>query len=522
MKIKLLLLSVLFCNFSFSQIANVNVSNGLLPDTEPFMAVNPVNPNNLIAAWMHVNITGKISIYSKNSTDGGLTWGNQYSFPHISSSFTSADVSIAFNAAGEAFISFVDYKLALDSGYDRCAKSLDGGVTWSTPVRVCSAHDSPDLPVDRPWIVCDKSSGAYAGRLYVVSKSYYASAPPQKIWLSISSDSGNTWTPIHELDDSIPIDLLTNIMGTPTVGADGALYVAYLSWHTAQNIFPRVICTKSVDGGNTFTPYTISTLTASSSVHDSLYQGSYSLSANPANNSNIIFQAIDNRNGDPDVLELNSQDGGVTWSAVPVRVNDDAVANGKGQDMSWSGFSPNGTYAVAWRDRRNSGNNTDTAKTEIYTALSTNGGISFSPNFNLSSAPSPFINIQRGNDFIGVCLNNNYLFADWCDLRTGNDEIFADDELQVQILSIPTITQQQNNVELFPNPSSDFTTVQINDPNNSEWNFKVYDVFGKLVLEKMIYSNEDKLNLDLASGLYFYEVSDTKNFHSNGKLMIQR
>src|ERR1041385_1122489 len=201
MKSKLLLaLTILFSAFSFCQTNNVNVSSGLFPDTEPFIAVNPVNPNNLIACWMHLNLNGKISIYSKNSTNGGMTWGNQHIFPRTSNNFTDADVSICFNAAGNAFISFVDYKMSLDSGYVQTAKSLDGGVTWSNPVIVCSGTDAPDLPVDRPWIVCDNNAASpYAGRLYVVSKSYYASSPPQKIWLSISSDSGNTWTPIREL-----------------------------------------------------------------------------------------------------------------------------------------------------------------------------------------------------------------------------------------------------------------------------------------------------------------------------------
>src|SRR5258708_2793407 len=100
MKLKLLLtLSTLIFNFTFAQ-NNVNVSSSAFPDTEPFIAVNPVNPNNLIAAWMHVNLNGKISIYSKNSIDGGMTWANQHIFPRVSPTFTAADVSIAFNSAG--------------------------------------------------------------------------------------------------------------------------------------------------------------------------------------------------------------------------------------------------------------------------------------------------------------------------------------------------------------------------------------------------------------------------------------
>lgn len=214
-------------------------------------------------------------------------------------------------------------------------------------------------------------------------------------------------------------------------------------------------------------------------------------------------------------------DGGITWSFTPVRVNDDPLSNGIGQDMSWAAFSPNGTYAVAWRDRRNSGNTTDTADTEIFTAISTNGGLSFSPNYNLSSAPSPFINIQKGNDFIGVCLNNTSLFTDWCDLRTSNHEIFSNSELQLQIIPVQEISDNATSVQLFPNPASSSTTITINDKNNSEWDFEVFDVSGKSVFQKMIYSQQETVNLNLSSGMYFYKVKNASTTISSGELIVQ-
>ena len=33
--------------------------------------------------------------------------------------------------------------------------------------------------------------------------------------------------------------------------------------------------------------------------------------------------------------------------------------------------------------------------------------------------------ITKGNDFLGVCLDDNFVYNDWCDQRTGNTEIFA-------------------------------------------------------------------------------------------------
>src|SRR6185436_4605957 len=90
---------------------------------------------------------------------------------------------------------------------------------------------------------------------------------------------------------------------------------------------------------------------SNSACSDTLYQGSYNVSANPANPNNLVLQFTDCRNGDIDILSVHSTDAGMTWSQ-PLRVNDDATGNGFGQDMSWGAFS--GTeYVIAWRDRRN-------------------------------------------------------------------------------------------------------------------------------------------------------------------------
>lgn len=492
-----------FIPLLFSQSSDMNISNFPTSDTEPYLAVNPSNGNNLIAAWMRVTSFTQLSICTKASFDGGITWGNQNILPHMSSNFTSADVSITFNNSGTAFLSYVDYKLVLDSGFVRIVNSANGGVSWSSPVNAVSAADSPDLPVDRPWIAADYTSGTYSGRLYLVSKSYFAATPPHKIWLSISSDSGSTWTPIKQLDDSIPVGL-TNIMGTPAVGADGSLYVAYPSYVPSLSPFARTICIKSTDGGNSFIPYPTQNYPANAAITDTLYQGSYSLSANPANASNIVLQFTDQRNGDPDIESQFSVDGGITWSAVQ-RVNDDAMGNGVGQDMSWSAFSSSGIFAIAWRDRRNFGTSSQDSF-EVFTAVSTDGGISFFPNYQFSSAPSPFINIQRGNDFIGVGLNSNTLFSDWCDRRTPNNEIFFRGE------SLSLIASSENNLSsshifarVYPNPSG--SEIEIYDLNNRKYDLAVFDVSGRNIYTSQIAQcSSYKVPYKFSSGNYFFKL----------------
>ncbi len=489
--------------------SNYCIFNTCYADNEPFIAVNPANSQNVIAAWM-----SPVGIRTAYSMNGGLNWTvNAAALPHAFNNglIASADVSIAFNKTGTAFLSYVDYKyITLDSGYVRVTRSTDGGATWSSPVNAIDGTVQPDKPIDRPWIVCDNTNGTYSGRIYLVSKSYFAANPPHKIWMSVSTDNGNTFSPITRVDNPVQVGLLTNIMGVPAIGADGALYIAYLSWDTNFALYARVVCVKSTDGGSSFTPYQVAVPAANSGNLDSLYQGSYSIAANPADTTNLVFQVTDNRNGDPDILTVFSNDGGQTWSASPVRVNDDALSNGIGQDMSWAAFSPNGTYAVAWRDRRNSGT-TDTAKFEIYAAVSADGGQTFKPNFRISSQQSRFINIQRGNDFIGVCMNGPTLFSDWADNRNwqsnGNrDEIYAR-FVPISQLMYADELHESTGFRLFPDPAHDLVTL-VSDESGT---VTIFNLLGEPVRSLKVRIGPNTVNvMELPAGTYFVQVVTSK------------
>ena len=56
------LLSLLILLFSIpvanSQPVNTNISNGIAFDGEPFIAINPLNGQNLVAAWMGIEYSG--------------------------------------------------------------------------------------------------------------------------------------------------------------------------------------------------------------------------------------------------------------------------------------------------------------------------------------------------------------------------------------------------------------------------------------------------------------------------------
>ncbi len=493
---------------------NVNLSNYAFFDAEPFIAVNPANPNNVIAAWIKITTftTSQIAVVSSN--DGGITWSLPQNMPHVSSTYTSADPSIDFNSSGKAFLTYVDYKQTLDSGKVVIVSSTDGGQTWSGFLPVTDGLETADLPVDRPWVGVDRSGGIYDGRIYVTTINVETGFTTNHVYMKYSSDDGVSWSPLIVIDDSIPADLVRT-GNALAIGPDGSVNLAYASWHLASSLAARIIMVKSTDGGQSFTPYVMGNAPANTAINDTL-QGSSTLSANPLNAQNLVFTFTSNVNGDADILSINSQNGGITWtSSSPVRVNDDAISNGVQQDMSWAGFAPDGTYLTTWRDRRNSGTSV-TSPFEIWVAASVNGGVSFAANHLISSVLSPDIAIQRGNDFIGVCATSVYVHNSWCDYRTGNTEIFYNRD------SLSSIVSVRESINAAP------TVIWNCDPLAGQFTFRYYlgaDVDGSSVdivdmngrQVRVLYKgtqsqgwHEVRLNSSsLASGSYVFRINST-------------
>ena len=106
---KYFLLGLAFFLFGWLNGQNVLVSAGNIFEGEPYLAINPTNPQHMVAAWMGYQWNQKIVIKNAVSFDGALSWSTPTWQAHQQSGNTSADVSLAFNAQGELFMSYVDY-----------------------------------------------------------------------------------------------------------------------------------------------------------------------------------------------------------------------------------------------------------------------------------------------------------------------------------------------------------------------------------------------------------------------------
>src|SRR5262249_42403431 len=136
--------------------------------SEPGIAVNPKDPQRLVAAWQ----TEASAAYSE---DGGMHW-TQASGTKSERYKRSGDVSVTFDSRGHAILCFIAFdKLGTSEYWAHNAtrngifirRSLDGGKTWEPKSIAVTEHETaPGIPFeDKPYIVADNTSSQFAGNL---------------------------------------------------------------------------------------------------------------------------------------------------------------------------------------------------------------------------------------------------------------------------------------------------------------------------------------------------------------------
>ena len=524
MKYKLTLIFLFLFQLAQSQPVNTNLSNGVLFDGEPYLAMNTINTQNLVAAWMGIKFSNgqyRIAIKTRASFDGGSTWSTVNSLPHFGNGFGSADVSMTFDKNGVLYISYIDYKQLPDSGGIYVARSIDGGLHWDTPNKAFDMYDVANKrPIDRPWLVVDKSNTSNSGTLYITTKPAPWIAPPNRNYFKSSSDSGHTWTSISNVDRGTHLvgNVIAAPMASPATDINGNFCAIYPSYVASQNPLPAFYLAKSTNKGISFNYSTVyaAVLTAS----DTNLKNGYLLLTNPIDSNKLIFFLPNAQNNDPDISALNSSNGGLTWSSL-IRVNDDAVGNSKAQDMVWGAYNEQGKIAVTWRDRRlSTANGFWNAGYDFYYATSTNNGASFSPNQILSSQFIVFDSIlaHSGNDFMCCTYHADTLYTIWGDTRSGKMNIYfaktiASTNTSIEILQL---NNETNLLTIFPNPAQDEISINISkDLLGKE--ITVFTSNGQKVFSTKMKSEQQKISTNnLPLGIYFLKIENQiKRFIKN-------
>jgi BNR repeat-like domain len=393
--------------------------------TEPGVAVNPTNPQQVVAVFQD-------NAHAAYSVDAGHTWKVAEGVDPKNYR-VSGDVSTTFDNQGHAFICYIAFdKLGTSNYWAHGAtrngifirRSLDGGKTWeANHIPVAEQKTEPGIPFeDKPYIVADNTRSKYAGNLYV-GWTRWRIADSQMV-LSRSTDDGKTWSAPIEIDThpGLPRDDNGAAEGfSGVVGPDGTLYAI---WSQDNDI----MLTSSRDGGKTFSRAraVIHTAPVMFDVETLERANGFPVIAADPKSQRLYVTWSDYRNGDLDVFVAASGDRGKHWSE-PVRVNNDPVHDGVEQFFQWMAVDPtDGSVNLLFYDRRG---DTQGRKQIVVLARSTDGGHTFT-NYAWTDNPFDASGVFFG-DYSGLAAYGGRVYGVWTEkpnpTESAQDEKKADD-----------------------------------------------------------------------------------------------
>lgn len=375
-------------------------------EVEPYLAINPTDPGNLIAVWQQDRWSdgGARGLVSGASFDGGRTWSrtplpvsrcaggspaNGADYPRAS------DPWVSFAPDGTAFaisLSFAGGSFTPGSASAvLVVRSTDGGRTWSAPATLIA--DGADAFNDKQTITADPTDSrrVYAVWDRVVSD---GSGPT---FFARTLDGGENWEPARLIYDPGPSSqTLGNLV---VVLPDGTLVNVFTQIDTApdQTQSARFAVMRSTDHGATWgDPVVVSDMAALGAVDPDTQAGirdSAGLaSAAVAPDGTLILVWQDARAGGglhDGIAFATSADGGVTWS--------DGL--GINADPSVAAFTPSvavradGTVGVTYFDFRDNTSDPRSLPTDLWLIVSGDGGATWSERpvagpFDLDLAPN--------------------------------------------------------------------------------------------------------------------------------------
>lgn len=145
---------------------------------------------------------------------------------------------------------------------------------------------------------------------------------------------------------------------------------------------------------------------------------------------------------------------------------------------------------------------------------------------NFTSGYKPFTFIEGVGSNAGIIYpfywGSNYLLCASKDFVATYVDSFFNGNCYVTWVGINE-NQKKTNWKLYPNPSSEYTILSIEDLPNEEFSLYIYDVYGRMVKEiNNIVDKEIRINnTHLQSGIYFFNIQTKNNIIANGKMIVQ-
>jgi hypothetical protein len=397
--------------------------------TDSPLVGNPLNPKHLLLGSFDGNCPPPSLLGFHLSRDGGSTWNPPTCMPTIITTqrvyWPEFDPLVGYDRNGVAYIagSYGDSKV-LGYGLIALQESIDG-THWSKPAVALRHPGQGNYPFNT-WLTVDTSaSSPRVNSLYVSGVMRLDQGIKSQLLVSHSTDGGVTWTQAAAERVQLAIDNFTRM----AVGRDGTVYLTWMRCQT-PNICgdAHMMFSESTDGGNTWSqPVQVAAV--------KLPHYWWLPNTSPGIRVyNYPVIGVDNSNGPHAgnlyvvmytwtgtylrVLVVRSTDGGNSWSKpVPVAPANDT----HDQFFPSLSVSPTGKVGVSWLDRRNDPNNIDY---QTFATISSDGGRSFQPNWQLTTAFSnPDTNGAYNwmGDYTGNTWAGPDFLAAWMDSSNGID-----------------------------------------------------------------------------------------------------
>ncbi len=403
------------------------------PANEPHIAINPLDPLNVVGASNDYDtILGDTWLGAYSSKDGGKTWKSSFVPRDGLNDFKAAgDPVLAVDGEGNFYLAGIVFqrapvKLARNSAIV-VSKSTDGGETWGRGAILVQSILNINFH-DKEWIIADQNNG----NLYTCWTMFTENRISSMLF-SRSTDGGTTWNTVPTIISEIREKELQVQGCAVSVGPHGEVFVNWIDFIEMQLRF-----VVSTDEGQTFSD--VKNIGLVDETERYLPENTYRTPTLPAMavdltdgeyNGSIYVTWNDDRNGDVDIMLIYSRDGGDTWSDL-VRVNNDTLQNGLDQFFPAIAISPQGWVHLAFYDKRNDENN---SLLEVYYAMSKDGGQNFTYNFNVTDVQfdgeagggSLIGQITQSTeafigDYIGIAVTEDTANIIWCDMRNGEPD----------------------------------------------------------------------------------------------------